>query len=307
MARALLGAAGAAIIVLAARSLWGDLPAPTASDLVRFLAGVALGLMFLAAAAAPHRAAALLRAPTLATPGGLAALALAAIALYVVFGLGTFSETARLLEELQAGKTPEQLVADFDRVTLLVNLTLNFVVFLAPALVWAAAAEGQGKEGALAWLGLRREGWRWSVAWSLMAVLLVFWFLVLTGLTAKLLGQGEVPNERAEAIARNLDLPSALLVALLTGIGEEVFFRGFLQRKVGNLGQALLFGLAHLNYLQWLEVAVTAALGYGWGRTRERTGNLVGPIVGHAAFNFTSITILLAKENGWLAMLPLPW
>lgn len=299
-ARAVLAALALALVGFSAYLLVERGFALTVLSIAGLTTRLALAGLLLGLALWPAAAARLLRAPRLATPGGLAAAALVAGALYFVFGLGTVVETARLLEEAGSGGGLADL--EIDRTSLLLSLGINFLVFTIPALAWAAWAEGWTGPRAYAWLGLRREGLKWSVAWSLLGVLVVFWFLVLAGITARLLGGGEVENPRAEAIAASLDVPSALLVAALTGIGEEVFFRGWLQRKVGNVPQAVLFGLAHLNYLQVLEVGVTALLGYAFGRSVEKTGNLWGPILGHAAFNATSLLLLIAKSNGWLGL-----
>lgn len=298
-ARATLAAFALAILALSGYLLWDRGFVLTLQGIAGLSARLALAAVLLALARWPAQAARVVRAPFLATPQGLAAAALAAGALYFVFGLGTVVETARLVEEVQAGTPAADLPGTINRADLLFSLALNMLIFTVPALLWASWAEGRPGPGAFAWLGLRREGLAWSAGWSLIAVLVVFWLLVLFGLVSRLLGQGEVANPRAEAIAASLDVPSALLVAIMTGIGEEVFFRGLLQRKVGNVPQALLFGLAHLNYLQFLEVGVTALLGYGFGRAVQKTGNLWGPVLGHAAFNAASLLLILGKSNGW--------
>lgn len=300
-ARLLLAGVGIGWLAIGVPGALRVLPSPALWNVVSWAARLAVVAVFLGLAWKPDAAARLLRAPTLATPRGLGAAALAAGAIYFVFGLGAFVETARLLDQIAAGQSAGEAIGEVDRTTLLVNVGLNFLIFMIPAFAWASSAEGRPEGGAAGWLGLVGGSRRWSVVWGLMAVLVVFWFLVAAGLAARALGsQEDVENERAEAIARSLDVPSALLLATLTGIGEEVFFRGFLQRKLGNAGQAVLFGLAHLNYLQVLQVVVTGALGYAFGRVRDRTGSLWGPIVGHFAFNATGLLIIIARNNGWL-------
>jgi membrane protease YdiL (CAAX protease family) len=261
-------------------------PSLTTSSLLVALVGLAA--MLLALAAVPHAIAGKCGAPRLATPGGLAAATLVALALFFVFGIGTLVSTASIIDH------PEQ-DQQLDQVTLLVSLAINMVVFILPAAAWASSAEGERGARAWAWLGLRRRGATWSLIWAGLAVLLVFWLLIAAGLAVKSLGGQDLENQRAEAIAKALSAPAVPLVAAMTGVGEEIFFRGFLLKKVGNVPQAVLFGLAHLNYLAPLEVGVTAALGYGFGRTVKRTGSLWGPIVGHALFNAVSLFIVLYR------------
>lgn len=283
-ARGLLASAGVGIAALALLDAAATGLA-AASGLAGLLALLALAAALLAAALRPAELARRLRAPGLPTPAGLAAFALVAFALYLVFGVGTIVDTARLLELVLAGRSTEEVLGSIDRRRLLLNVAVNFLVFTVPVVAWVAAAEGRGRGALARWLGLTRDGARASLAWAAISVLLVFWFLVAVGLGSRALGAGEPENERALAIARSLDVPLAVLVSALTGLGEEVFFRGLLLRKIGNAPQAALFGLAHLNYLQALEVAVTAALGFLFGRVVERTRSLWGPVVAHAAFN----------------------
>jgi membrane protease YdiL (CAAX protease family) len=295
-ALALAALLAAAMGALGALSLAGRGHVLAALALATSVAGLAA--LLLAGAAAPRRMAQLARAPGLARPAGLAGFAVVAITLFYVFGFGALVDTAETLEDLATHGGGLSQAFEVSRGELLASLLVNFALFTVPVALWAVAAERlRGKE-VPAWLGLRRAGARGSLLWAAMAVLLVFWFLIAAGLVLHALGQGEVANERAEAIGRSLDVPTALLVAALTGVGEEVFFRGFLLKKLGNLPQAVLFGLAHLNYLQALEVGVTAALGYMFGRAVQRTGNLWGPVVGHAAFNAVSLLIILFKAGG---------
>lgn len=58
-----------------------------------------------------------------------------------------------------------------------------------------------------------------------------------------------------EALVAGVSTAQALLLAALSGIAEEAFFRGALQPRVGWLAASLLFGLAHGRSLRarWLS------------------------------------------------------
>lgn len=86
-------------------------------------------------------------------------------------------------------------------------------------------------------------------------------------------------------------------VAVLTPLGEEVLFRGYifggLRRRLGVLTAALVSGLvfavAHIDpgfYVPFTIVGVILALLY------ERTGKLAVPIGVHFLFNFTAVLLL---------------
>lgn len=79
----------------------------------------------------------------------------------------------------------------------------------------------------------------------------------------------------------------ALLLALLSGVAEEAFFRGALQPRVGLVAASLLFGLAHWGPTPALRPwALYAALaGMGFGALFAWTGTLVAPAAAHVAVN----------------------
>lgn len=117
------------------------------------------------------------------------------------------------------------------------------------------------------------------------------------------------------------DLSAAYLVwdfilgSLLAPIGEELFFRGVILRRLSTVSQrfaifasALIFGMMHGNLLQTI-------LGFGIGvvfaYTAVKTGSLMLPIAGHifintAALSTTVVTYLTDEDTSsayWLGLL----
>ena len=117
------------------------------------------------------------------------------------------------------------------------------------------------------------------------------------------------------------DLSAAYLVwdfilgSLLAPIGEELFFRGVILRRLSTVSQrfaifasALIFGMMHGNLLQTI-------LGFGIGvvfaYTAVKTGSLILPIAGHifintAALSTTVVTYLTDEDTSsayWLGLL----
>ena len=89
------------------------------------------------------------------------------------------------------------------------------------------------------------------------------------------------------------------VISLLAGVGEEWLFRGFIQPALGGMiGPAwslvvasLLFGCVHpitLNY-----ALVTVGIGLYLGGLMMLTGNLLAPIVTHAAYDFAALVYFL--------------
>jgi membrane protease YdiL (CAAX protease family) len=102
----------------------------------------------------------------------------------------------------------------------------------------------------------------------------------------------------ARALAGALDditVPNALLLALTSGMAEEMLFRGALQPRVGWLAASLLFGLLHFvprrEFLPWTGFAVL--VGFLFGALFLWTGNLVAPVVAHVLVNAVNLPILI--------------
>lgn len=93
--------------------------------------------------------------------------------------------------------------------------------------------------------------------------------------------------------ARRWDL---VLVSVMSGVGEEAFFRGALQPEIGLVLTSLLFGALHVGpdrrYLVW-TIWATAA-GFLFGSLYEWTGGLLAPATAHVLHN--AATLLLWKR-----------
>jgi membrane protease YdiL (CAAX protease family) len=96
-------------------------------------------------------------------------------------------------------------------------------------------------------------------------------------------------------VARNLTGPSIIIIATLSSLGEELFFRGFLTPYLGGIVvQAILFGLAHQvsGKSRWVWVTWASLVGLCFGAIFALTGSLVGPIAAHAIVNGYNLTFL---------------
>lgn len=107
----------------------------------------------------------------------------------------------------------------------------------------------------------------------------------------------KLADELAPALVDRADGTGLVLVAVFSGVGEEVFFRGAVQQEFGILVASLLFGFAHVGpdrrYLLWTAWAVLAGFVFGW--LFWATGGLLAPVTAHAAHN--AVTLLLWKRS----------
>ena len=87
-------------------------------------------------------------------------------------------------------------------------------------------------------------------------------------------------------------------MVVFVGIGEEVLFRGLVQRdmtslfggKWGLLVASLMFGVMHLTWRSIPELVFTFLAGMIFGYLYHRSRNLTAPIIAHGVGN----TILVA-------------
>ncbi len=93
------------------------------------------------------------------------------------------------------------------------------------------------------------------------------------------------------ALLGPVDWRTALTLGLLSGLGEEAFFRGAMQPAFGYVATSLLFGLIHVGpdrrYLAWTAFAV--AMGFLLGGIQVLTGSLIGPVVAHVVVNTVNL------------------
>jgi membrane protease YdiL (CAAX protease family) len=93
-------------------------------------------------------------------------------------------------------------------------------------------------------------------------------------------------------IASKMDTMSAFLISLAAGIGEELFFRGFLQVKFGIIFSSVLFGLVHFLFdiRKFLPIVLLYIfIGFIFGFTYELFGTLWVPVIFHCFYDFAAL------------------
>lgn len=102
-------------------------------------------------------------------------------------------------------------------------------------------------------------------------------------------------DEEFRTILGPLTSQEIFAMALLSALAEELFFRGFLQPRLGLEVTAIIFGLAHVPYRKHLIPWTIAATGMGWvfGWMFEARGSLVAPFLAHFVVNYFNLHILV--------------
>jgi membrane protease YdiL (CAAX protease family) len=172
-----------------------------------------------------------------------------------------------------------------ERSPLLWRALIFYGVLLGVAVAWRVGLQGESLllasvSGRVQWL---RDGLLGLGAGA----------LVIAG-SAALTARTRIGDALARALAAALGplrTRDCVVLALLSGVAEEAFFRGALQPRVGLVWASLLFALAHLvprrELLPWSVFSLAA--GFLLGGLYAATGNLVAPVVAHFAINAVNL------------------
>ena len=169
-----------------------------------------------------------------------------------------------------------------------VQLGLFLVI---PFAWWAFTA--RRSVGFASWIGLRRPTWDGRRA--RLGVAILAWVVIGAASTALLQSlSGDVPAARFVGRGLGGVVPVLLFAIVQTSLAEEIFFRGFLGKRViarwgfapGNVAQAIVFGILHVamfasfaDPVRLLAIGIlTGANGWiaGW-LNEEGAGGLILP------------------------------
>lgn len=177
--------------------------------------------------------------------------------------------------------------------------SFNFVLIGLIPLLWVLATRRVPVAGTLRYLGLTRWGHAAFVGVGL-AGFMVAGVLLMTGALELLpesvqaaIGEQAEADDSYFALYQSLTWPLIVFVALTAGIGEEILFRGILQRWVGLWGQAVLFVMAHMANAFPLQWAVAFAVAVVFGYLRRAGWSLVTLIVAHAVYDLVLLAFVL--------------
>ncbi len=134
-------------------------------------------------------------------------------------------------------------------------------------------------------LGLGIVGW--------VAVLVL---VTAIGMLVTVLGGGEaLPQEVPQTIVwmASLSIPLRLMIAVSAGVVEEVFFRGFLQPRIGIWPSSALFVLAHMSYGQPFLLIGISLLSVGFAFLARWRGNVWASITAHFVFDAVQLLVLI--------------
>lgn len=178
---------------------------------------------------------------------------------------------------------------------------------LIPFIWWLLTA--RKKEHFFKWLGLKKPFIKGSISKLIILILIVFagYTILMSIIMNKLLGNVALATNQFYKQGLS-SLPSILFYAIIqTGLSEELFFRGFLGKRlinkfgftIGNTIQAILFGLLHgvplglatnSILVTILVTLLPGCIGWfeGWINEKYSDGSIIPSWIIHSVMNILS-------------------
>lgn len=132
-----------------------------------------------------------------------------------------------------------------------------------------------------------------QITYGLIGVIVAFGGAYLGGVLTDWLQPDKVEalNNSMEALTSGVTTPIvAIILALATGVGEEIFFRGALQPRLGIGLTSILFVFLHAQYgFTWILLGLfIVSLTFGWLAKNHGT---MAAIVAHVIYNLLAVII----------------
>lgn len=278
--------AGAGLVAFAALSLAVS-PAftagrPAATALYVVLVGLAVAVGAFLALRPDEAADRLRRLGGVPTVGAAVAVALLTVDVLAVLGMPVVYAVSSL-ERIAAGvPAPVYRPHVPDLGELAVRRTVSMTFWVVPILLYLALAERRSLDGIRD--DLRLRGGAREVLLGLVWTVPVL--LALPGLSRLLASLG-----LAGGGGGTIPVVHAVLISVTAGVGEEIFFRGFMQRRIGFYSQAVWFGVEHAAYLSLTSMLGALVAGLIFGLALRETDSLVPPIVAHVTYDILILTL----------------
>lgn len=159
----------------------------------------------------------------------------------------------------------------------------------------AASAGGLGLAAAAlrrGWWSPGRWGWRVAI-WGLGSAMILYAVFFLGGIVVAQAGwSGQVAQVYSTRTQASPAVQSILL-GLVIGPGEELFWRGLVQRHLthqlgkgrGVAAASVVYALVHLASLNPALIAAALVCGLYWGVLYEATGSLIPGLISHSVWD----------------------
>ncbi len=182
----------------------------------------------------------------------------------------------------------------------LLDVATNALIYIIIALLGVGWITRRDKEHIIKRLGLRFPTIHDWLAGIGIGILLYIFSIIGTMIWASLV-PAEIIAEQTAASQQLFQAFSGSLIfgvilALLTGISEEILFRGALQPIFGLITTSFFFTVIHIQYTLTPAILILfiITLGFGWARNYISTTTSV---IAHAIYNFIPILLYTVISN----------
>jgi membrane protease YdiL (CAAX protease family) len=155
-----------------------------------------------------------------------------------------------------------------------------------------SVALGRDPVATTSWVGLSGAE---SVVWSVvLGGVLGAATVICSRILARRTSWARALHTALRPAIRDLDGMTIAWMALASGIGEELFFRGLLVPTIGITLSSVAFGLLHQvrGPARWAWAAWALAMGVLFALVFVITGSLAGAIVAHVAINGANLRFI---------------
>lgn len=182
----------------------------------------------------------------------------------------------------------------------LTDLAMGAILYITVALLGVGWLIRRDTHEVLQRLSLQfptRQDWMTGFA---MAIVLYMMLLIASALWTASVSPDVLEQQTAASQqlfeAFNSSLVLGLILALLTGISEELLFRGALQPVFGLIPTSIFFTIIHIQYTLTPATVIlfVVSLGFGWLRRRIST---TSAIIAHITYNFIPFLLFTLATN----------
>jgi membrane protease YdiL (CAAX protease family) len=156
------------------------------------------------------------------------------------------------------------------------------------------------------WVGLRGAA---SIEWSLvMGALLAATTVLASRVLARRTEWTRALHEALRPAVRDADGVTIACMAISSGVGEELLFRGLLVPLVGIVASSIGFGLLHQvrGPARWVWAVWACGMGALFALVFTVTGSLAGAVLAHVAINGANLRYIRDVEPAKGAAPPAP-
>ncbi|MCC7552300.1 CPBP family intramembrane metalloprotease [Candidatus Micrarchaeota archaeon] len=179
---------------------------------------------------------------------------------------------------------------------LIFSLIRDNMILLAPSLIFLCfpfyweSQKGKKYTKVLSEYGLYFKNKFSLLIYGIVGFFGIVFLVVLIGLVFYLFGLNDQQN--VKEVVKSLPLISIPLAIILAPLAEEIFFRGFLYKKIGIWISAVIFALLHFSYGSIVEIAVAFAIALFLTYLFIKTKSLWPSIIAHSLFNLFALGVM---------------